>query len=97
MSKHYSFQIHAVPAERGACEGFVTMYVTQSMHFERHDGTIDTASKRVQALKEELKASRTFDQGRGFSIFTTLERGQRKPIGFDKRKNRELATNYLQA
>jgi len=93
--KSYKFTIHASPSERGSIEGFVTTYPMSTVYKEEFEGCLDDVAKRVQAVKQELISTRSFESGKGFSISTLLWRGQRKPAGFDKRRHRELSTNYI--
>lgn len=94
--KGYKFLIVANPATEGSSEGMVMVMVSQHIHHEEHIGSIDTASKRVQELKQELINNRQFDSRCGFSISAIANRYERKPNGYDKRK-RELSTNYIAA
>jgi hypothetical protein len=94
--KAYKFTIHASPSERGAMEGFVTTYPMATVHREEFEGTLESVSKRVLELREELIKTREFEAGKGFSIDAMLWRGQRKPAGYDSRR-RERCTNYIAA
>ena len=96
MSKAYKFTIHASPSERGAMEGFVTTYPMSTVYKEEFEGSLDDVIARVQQIKAMLISEKQFESGKGFSIDALLWRGQRKPVGFDKRR-RERCDNYLAA
>ena len=92
--KDYQFTIHACKAERKN-GGMVYMSPFDVLLQETYTGTLDGLQAYLNIIDLNLQENNQFEQGNGYSVHITLDKGQRKPANFDSRR-RAMSFNYIQ-